>query len=52
MDGNPILGVSDFQHWLYVLGIDATATLETAREGKPLSFRVKIEQRPASAITR
>jgi S1-C subfamily serine protease len=52
MDDHPILGVSDFQTWLYLLGIDASVTLEIARDGKTLRKTVSIEQRPASARTR
>jgi hypothetical protein len=44
--------VSDFQTWLYLLGIDASVTLEIARDGKTLRKTVSIEQRPASARTR
>jgi S1-C subfamily serine protease/mono/diheme cytochrome c family protein len=52
MDDHPILGVSDFQTWLYLLGIDATVTLEIARDGKTLRKTLAIEQRPAAARTR
>jgi serine protease Do len=52
MDDHPILGVSDFQTWLYLLGIDATVTLEIVRDGKPLRKRIRIEQRPAAASTK
>ena len=49
MDDNRVFAVSDFQHWLYLLGIDATVRLEIFREGKTLLLDVPIEQRPPSA---
>ena len=52
MDDHPILGVSDFQTWLYLLGIDANVTLEIFRDGKTLRKEVTIQQRPESALTR
>jgi len=52
MDDHPILGVSDFQTWLYLLGIDASVTLEIVREGATLRKVVTIESRPESALTR
>jgi S1-C subfamily serine protease/mono/diheme cytochrome c family protein len=52
MDDHPILGVSDFQTWLYLLGIDSRVTLEIVRDGKTLRKAVTIQQRPESARTR
>ena len=52
MDDQPILGVSDFQTWLYLLGIDRSVTLEIVRGGKVLRKQVTIEQRPESAVMR
>ncbi|HEX5044353.1 MAG TPA: PDZ domain-containing protein, partial [Candidatus Polarisedimenticolaceae bacterium] len=52
MDEHRIFAVSDFQHWLYLLGIDATVRLEIFREGKTLVTEVRIEQRPPSATMR
>jgi serine protease Do len=49
MNGQPIAGVPDFQRWLYTLGIDAGVELEIVRDGKRMTFQVKIEQRPKSA---
>ena len=52
MDDQPILGVSDFQTWLYLLGIDRSVTLELVRDGKILRKPLTIEQRPESAVMR
>jgi S1-C subfamily serine protease len=52
MDDHPIWGVSDFQTWLHLLGIDTTVTLEIFRDGGTLRKKVTIEQRPESAVTR
>jgi serine protease Do len=52
MDDHPILGVSDFQTWLYLLGIDAPVTLEIFRDGGVLRKSVVIEQRPETARMR
>jgi S1-C subfamily serine protease/mono/diheme cytochrome c family protein len=52
MDDHRILGVADFQTWLYLLGIDAPVALEINRNGKTLRKVVTIEQRPDSAVTR
>ena len=52
MDDHPILGVSDFQTWLYLLGVDAPVTLELQRNGATVRKPVKIAERPASATTR
>jgi S1-C subfamily serine protease len=52
MEDHPILGVPDFQTWLYLLGIDARVTLEIVRDGKTLRKAVTIQQRPESARTR
>ena len=52
MDDHPILGVPDFQTWLYLLGIDTRVTLELNRDGNTLRKTVTIEERPPSATTR
>ena len=52
MDDHPIVGVSDFQTWLYLLGIDAPVTLELQRGGTTVRKPVKIAERPPSATTR
>jgi S1-C subfamily serine protease/mono/diheme cytochrome c family protein len=52
MNGNRILGVPDFQRWLYLLGIDAAVTLEIRRDGEVLRKEVTIETRPESARMR
>ena len=52
MDDQPILGVSDFQTWLYLLGIDRSVTLEIVRSGTKLRKQLTIEARPGSALTR
>jgi serine protease Do len=52
MDDQPILGVSDFQTWLYLLGIDRSVALEIVRDGKVLRKQLTIEQRPESAVMR
>jgi S1-C subfamily serine protease/mono/diheme cytochrome c family protein len=52
MDDHPILGVSDFQTWLYLLGIESKVTLEIVRDGKALRKAVTIKQRPESARIR
>jgi serine protease Do len=52
MDEQPILGVSDFQSWLYLLGIDRSVTLEIVRGGAKLRKQLTIEARPGSALTR
>jgi len=52
MDDHAIVGVPDFQTWLYLLGIDTKVTLEISRDGKIVRKVVTIEQRPESATTR
>jgi S1-C subfamily serine protease/mono/diheme cytochrome c family protein len=52
MNGNRILGVPDFQRWLYLLGIDAPVTLEIHRNGEVLRKDVTIEARPEAARMR
>jgi serine protease Do len=52
MDDHPIVGVSDFQTWLYLLGIDRSVTLEIVRGGATRRFPLTIEQRPAAAVMR
>jgi serine protease Do len=52
MDDHRILGVSDFQTWLYLLGIDTPVTLEIFRDGQFLRRKVVIEQRPEAARMR
>jgi S1-C subfamily serine protease len=52
MDDHRIFAVSDFQRWLYLLGIDASVRLEIFREGKTLLLDIPIEQRPPSATMR
>jgi S1-C subfamily serine protease len=52
MDDQPMLGVSDFQTWLYLLGIDRSVTLEIVRGGTKLRKQLTIEQRPGSALAR
>ena len=51
LGGHPILSVGDFQTWLYVTGIGATAELVLVRDGKPLALRVPVEVRPPEATT-
>lgn len=52
MNGNRILGVPDFQRWLYLLGIDAPVLLEIHRGGQVLRKEVTIEVRPEAARMR
>jgi S1-C subfamily serine protease len=51
LGGHAILSVGDFQTWLYVTGIDATAELALVRDGKPLTLKVPVEVRPPEAVT-
>jgi S1-C subfamily serine protease len=52
MNGNRILGVPDFQRWLYLIGIGAPVTLELERDGETLRKEIVIEDRPESARMR
>jgi len=49
MSGHPITAVSDFQTWLYVLGIGTRADLRLVRAGAAVEVSAPIEERPASA---
>src|SRR5581483_5021489 len=49
LGGHPLASVSDFQTWLYVLGIGPRAELDRARDGKRTRVTVPIEVRPESA---
>jgi S1-C subfamily serine protease len=51
LGGHPIRSVGDFQTWLYVTGVGATAELALVRDGKPLALRAPVEVRPAEATT-
>jgi S1-C subfamily serine protease/mono/diheme cytochrome c family protein len=49
LGGHRILSVGDFQTWLYVTGIGASADLELVRDGQPTTIAVPVEERPATA---
>lgn len=52
MDNEAIDTVYDFQRILYRVGIGAIAEVNILRDGKPLQFSIKLEERPPDATTR
>lgn len=49
LGGHRILSVGDFQTWLYVTGIGASADLDLVRDGQPMTLTAPVEERPPTA---
>jgi serine protease Do len=49
LNGHRVGSVSDFQTWMYVLGIGTPCDLKLMRDGKPMNVTVTIESRAAAA---
>src|SRR5262249_21678678 len=49
LNGHQLGSVSDFQIWMYVLGIGTSCELKLVRDGKPVNVTITIESRPAAA---